>query len=188
MPKTLKKQNFNLCQKFSVIKCQVISAHAGEMVEVFKYIKSLQATEKPDYMKLNKLFRSILVNNTAGKTIRYDWMEKAAVHLEKTIKKNISSKGTTEANSSAENKNLPLGAIDLDKDQNFAIDANDNDSDDDQSNMDESEGSELTSEQHDALPMSVARISQDFRCNFIKDREEPSPHLIFKKKPSSPPS
>lgn len=163
------------------------------MVEVFKYIKGLQASEKPDYMKLNKLLRSILVSNTTSKIIRYDWMERAALHLEKTMKNQQVSKansGGSDEKTSAENKNTPLGAIDIDKDQNFAMDGID--SDDDESNIDESDGSEIVHDLHDSLPKSIARINEVFNASFIKDiggseMDNRSPAMMtFKKKPTSP--
>jgi serine/threonine protein kinase len=157
-----------------------------EMVEYFKYIKGLQPTEKPDYVKLNKLFRSILVSHSTSKVLRYDWMEKAAKKFEELQKKEQGMKNhsaSSDANTSAENK--PLGAIDIDKDKNFEIQE---DSDDDESNLEEAFSCEILSEEQDALPRSIARINENFNSIFIKDialsspgRESP-PRLKLTKK------
>lgn len=156
------------------------------MVEYFKYIKGLHPTEKPDYLKLNKLFRSILVTNTYSKILRYDWMEKAAKKYEELQKKEQGTKinsGSTDANTSAENK--PLGAIDIDKDKNFELQE---DSDDDESNLEDAYSCEILSEEHDPLPMSIARINENFSSLFIKDivlspsvRESPKKIAFLKK-------
>lgn len=159
---------------------------------MFKCVKTLQAGEKPDYMKLNKLLRSILISSNTGKIIRYDWMERAAVHLEKSAKHAASkgNSGGSEEKTSAENKNTPLGAIDIDQDKNFAMDGLD--SDDDESNIDESDGSENVNDDRDSLPQSIARINEVFSTTFIKDIsrsdvDRGSPALMnFKRKPTSP--
>lgn len=156
------------------------------MVEYFKYIKGLHPTEKPDYLKLNKLLRSILYSHTNSKIYRYDWMEKAAKKFEELQKKEQGTKNhsaSSDANTSAENK--PLGAIDIDKDKNFELQ---DDSDDDESNLDDAYSCEILSEEQDPLPMSIARINENFSSLFIKDivlsspgRERPSSIPISKK-------
>lgn len=158
----------------------------GEMVEYFKYIKGLHPAEKPDYLKLNKLFRSILVSSSNSKILRYDWMEKAAKKYEELQKKEQGMKNnsaSSDANTSAENK--PLGAIDIDKDKNFEMN---DDSDDDESNLEDAYSCEILSEEQDPLPQSIARINENFNSNFIKDiglspeRRNSPPRHIFSKK------
>lgn len=137
------------------------------MVEYFKYIKGLHPTEKPDYLKLNKLFRSILFTHTNTKILRYDWMEKAARKFEELQKKEAGVKNnsaSSDANTSAENK--ALGAIDIDKDKNFELQE---DSDDDESNLDDAYSCEILPDQQDPLPMSIARLNENFSSLFIKD-------------------
>ena len=156
------------------------------MVEYFKYIKGIHPAEKPDYLQLNKLFRSILVSHNTSKILRYDWMEKAVKKFEELQKKEQRTKNhsaSSDANTSAENK--PLGAIDIDKDKNFEIQE---DSDDDESNLEDAFSCEILSEEQDALPKSIARINENFNSIFIKDialscpsRESPPTNTLLKK-------
>lgn len=156
------------------------------MVEYFKYIRGLHPAEKPDYLKLNKLFRSILLSHTSSKVLRYDWMEKAAKKLEELHKKEQAAKTNSasyEANTTAENK--PIGAIDIDKDKNFELQ---DDSDDDESNLEDAYSCEILAEDQDPLPRSIARINENFSSLFIKDiamsmptNESPTKTLILKK-------
>ena len=162
------------------------------MVEYFSYIKGLKSQEKPDYIRLYKLLRSMLVSGNPNKLFRYDWMEKAAKHLETINKKEASisqggKPGTapTQENS-VDNEKRQAGFIDIDKDRNFEA-PDDSLEQDDESNIDESNRLEVLDDMQDALPLSIKRIQESSQVNFMesvklnsqKHTKTPKPTNLF---------
>jgi hypothetical protein len=140
------------------------------MTEYFLYIRGLKPSDKPDYSRLNKLFRSMLSASGPGKVLRYDWVERAYKHIELIHKKYIAQKNSSEPtkDQSDADPKAQLGAIDLDNDKNFNVPDDDCD-EDDESNLDDTYASEMVGLGQDALTKSIVRIQEQFSSQFIKD-------------------
>lgn len=151
-----------------------------EMVEYYSYVRSLKPTEKPDYLKLNKLLRGMLVGGNhsmhvdRSRVLRYDWVDRILQAIEKQQRassaKAQTDTATTGKTTEAEQK--LEGVIDIDKDKNFVLEDNekdnDMDDDDDESNLDENYSMEVPNEDLDPLRMSINRLQDKSEMHFIK--------------------
>jgi hypothetical protein len=146
------------------------------MVEYFSYIKGANPGDKPDYLRLNKLLRSMVSKNCANtKNVRYDWTERAVKNLAVHKKEPSNQQNTTPVTDvvTESDKQAPIGAIDLDKDNNFVMrDDMSAGADDDESNIDEGYALEVPTEA-DALSQTIHRLQGGFPSYFIRDLQSP---------------
>lgn len=161
----------------SVKTCPVTSASTpGEILDFFAYVKSLKQIEKPDYTKINRMFRDLLsASLNHSNTLRYDWVEKALSSIEnkKAKKKGAVNSGSEIMMEAKEDPKEPkLGAIDLDGDINFRVNNPDDhgDSDDDESNVDEESAQEFPNKMSDPKELTTKRLEQGYTYSLIKNR------------------
>lgn len=152
-----------------------------EMVEYYGYVRSLKSTEKPDYLKLNKLLRGMLVGGghsmhvDKSRVLRYDWVERILQAIERQQKAS-SAKAQADTTTTAKTTEVEQkleGVIDIDKDKNFAMEDNERDNDldnddDDESNLDENYSMEVPNEELDPLRMSINRLQDKAEVHFLK--------------------
>lgn len=142
-------------------------------------MKSLKHLEKPDYTKINRMFRDLLTSSQNHQnTLRYDWVERALSSIEqKKAKKkgvvNTASEMMMEAKDDQQEDRL--GAIDLDADANFRVNNPEEtgDSDDDESNVDEESAQEFPDKLSDPKELTTIRLAQGYTYSLIKNRMGP---------------
>ena len=139
-------------------------------------LRTAKSADKPDYMKLNKILRSMIVDSSPQKVLRYDWLERAAKHLEQQRREQSlqHNSSPTDAITESDNKNIPLGAIDIDQDKNFAMRDDLSAGEDDESNIEEGHTMEVMTDV-DALPQSIVRLQSGFNTYFLQDIKSASP-------------